>query len=100
MLYLDTNHFDNHCTCKCMLSQPFALKGKSLTNCFHSWTSSTPLNINAYKTKFIWSGTLHLQFKMLDFAFLSEQFTLIYLSSSVRYLGVTLYSSLTFTELC
>ena len=32
MLYLDTNHFDNHCTCKCMLSQPFALKGKSLTN--------------------------------------------------------------------
>src|SRR6218665_1619107 len=32
MLYLDTNQFDNHCTCKCMLSQPFALKGKSLTN--------------------------------------------------------------------
>jgi len=61
----------------------------------HSWMSSHLLNLNASKIQFIWFDTPQ-QLQELDFAFLSEQFQLISFSSSVRDLGVTTDSSLTF----
>ena len=59
--------------------------------------SSNRLNLNASKTQFICFGTPQ-QLQKLDFPFLSEQFPLIYFSSSVRDLGVTLDSSLIFAQ--
>ena len=59
--------------------------------------SSNRLSLNASKTQFIWFGTPQ-QLHKLDFALLSQKFPLFSFSSSVRDLGVTLDSSLTFTE--
>ena len=59
--------------------------------------SSNRLSINTSKTQFIWFGTPQ-QLHKLDFVLLSEKFPLFTFSSSVRDLGVTLYSSLTFTD--
>src|ERR1043165_7478661 len=59
--------------------------------------SSNRLSLNASKTQFIWFGTPQ-QLHKLDFVLLSEKFPLFTFSSSVWDLGVTLDSSLTFTE--
>src|ERR1043165_477372 len=69
----------------------------NLSNHLHSWMSSNRLSLNASKTQFIWFGTPQ-QLRKLDFVLLSEKFPLFTFSSSVRDLGVTLDSSLTFTE--
>ena len=64
------------------------------------WKSSFAnklVTIIASTTQFIWFGTPQ-QLHKLDFALLSEKFPLFSFSSSVRDLGVTLDSSLTFTE--
>ena len=59
--------------------------------------SSNRLSLNSSKTQLIWFGTPQ-QLKKLDYALLSERFPRFTFSSSVRDLGVTLDSSLTFTE--
>ena len=59
--------------------------------------SSNRLSLNASKTQFIWFGTPK-QLQKLDFVLLSAKFPLFSFSTSVRDLGVTLDSSLTFSE--
>ena len=70
---------------------------QSLSNSLHSWMSSNRLSLNASKTQFIWFGTPQ-QLLKIDFPLLSEMFPHYSFSSSVRDLGVTLDSSLTFKE--
>ena len=59
--------------------------------------SSNRLSLNSSKTQLIWFGTPQ-QLLKLDYTLLSEKFPHFTFSSSVRDLGVTLDSSLTFTE--
>ena len=63
----------------------------------HYWMSTNRLCLNATKTQLIWFGTRQ-QLSKLDFQLLTEKFPAYTYSSSVRDLGVTLDSSLTFTE--
>ena len=70
---------------------------QSFSNHLHSWMSSNRLSLNSSKTQFIWLGTPQ-QLQKLDFVLLSEKFPLLSFSSSVRDLGVTLDSSLTFSD--
>src|SRR5688572_11237508 len=59
--------------------------------------SSNRLSLNSFKTQLIWFGKPQ-QLLKLDYNLLSEKFPHFTFSSSVRDLGVTLDSSLTFTE--
>ena len=59
--------------------------------------STNRLCLNTAKTQLIWFGTRQ-QLAKLDFLLLTEKFPAFTYSSSVRDLGVTLDSSLTFTE--
>jgi hypothetical protein len=59
--------------------------------------SSNRLSLNSSKTQLIWFGTPQ-QLQKLDYTLLSQTFPHFNFSSSVRDLGVTLDSSLTFTE--
>src|SRR6188768_4055285 len=70
---------------------------EALSQDLHLWMSSNRLSLNSSKTQLIWFGTPQ-QLKKLDYALLSERFPRFTFSSSVRDLGVTLDSSLTFTE--
>ena len=68
-----------------------------LASDLHYWMSTNRLCLNATKTQLIWFGTRQ-QLSKLDFQLLTEKFPAYTYSSSVRDLGVTLDSSLTFTE--
>jgi len=68
-----------------------------LVSDLHHWMSTNRLCLNAMKTQLIWFGTRQ-QLAKLDFPLLTEKFPAYTFSSSVRDLGVTLDSSLTFTE--
>src|SRR5688572_28483991 len=70
---------------------------EALSQDLHLWMSSNRLFLNSSKSQLIWFGTPQ-QLKKLDYALLSERFPSFTFSSSVRDLGVTLDSSLTFTE--
>ena len=59
--------------------------------------SSNRLCLNSTKTQLIWLGTQQ-QLHKLNFSLLTDKFPSFTYSSSVRNLGVTLDSSLTFTE--
>jgi len=61
------------------------------------WMSSNRLSLNSSKTQLIWFGTPQ-QLLKLDFLLLSERFPQFTFSTSVRDLGVTLDSSLTFSK--
>ena len=69
----------------------------ALSQDLHLWMSSNRLSLNSSKTQLIWFGTPQ-QLLKLDYTLLSEKFPHFTFSSSVRDLGVTLDSSLTFTE--
>jgi hypothetical protein len=68
---------------------------QSLSNSLHFWMSSNRLCLNASKTQFIWFGTPQ-QLSKIDYALLLEIFPQCSFSTSVRDLGVTLDSSLSF----
>ena len=70
---------------------------ESLSKSLHSWMSSNRLSLNASKTQFIWFGTPQ-QLLKIDFVLLLEIFPHLSFSSSVRDLGVTLDSSLSFKD--
>ena len=71
---------------------------EALSNDLHLWMSSNRLSLNFSKTQLIWFGTPQ-QLRKLDFLLLAEKFpSLLNSSTSVRDLGVTLDSSLTFSE--
>jgi hypothetical protein len=70
---------------------------QSLSKSLHSWMSSNRLSLNASKTQFIWFGTPQ-QLQKIDFALLLELFPHYSFSSSVRDLGVTLDSCLSFKD--
>ena len=61
-----------------------------------TWLSSNRLRLNPDKTQFIWLGG-RLQLHKIDFPSLHLKFPLIQFSSSVRDLGITLDSTLSFT---
>jgi hypothetical protein len=69
----------------------------ALANELHSWMSSNRLCLNSTKTQLIWLGTKQ-QLRKLNFSLLTDKFPSFTYSSSVRDLGVTIDSSLTFTE--
>ena len=70
---------------------------QSLSNSLHSWMASNRLCLNASKTQFIWFGTPQ-QLLKIDFVLLLESFPHYSFSSTVRDLGVTLDSSLSFKD--
>src|SRR6218665_814300 len=67
----------------------------SIMRAIETWMSSNRLRLNSAKTQFIWLGTRQ-QLARLDMAALSDAFSLLSFSSSVRDLGVTLDCQLTF----
>ena len=69
----------------------------SLLQDLHFWMSSNKLSLNPSKTQLIWFGTKQ-QLHKLDLQLLATLFPHFTFSSSVRDLGVTLDSALTFTE--
>jgi len=68
----------------------------SLLQDLHFWMTANRLNLNPSKTQLIWFGTKQ-QLQKLDFQSLASLFPDFTFSSSVRDLGVTLDSALTFT---
>ena len=68
-----------------------------LSNHLHAWMSSNRLALNSSKTQLIWFGTPQ-QLQKLDFPLLAENFPQFTFSTSVRDLGVTLDSTLTFSD--
>src|SRR5688572_8005347 len=69
----------------------------ALSSDLHLWMSSNRLCLNSAKTQLIWFGT-GPQLAKLDFTTLSQMFPAFTFSTSVRDLGVTLDSNLTFKE--
>ena len=69
----------------------------ALSHDLHLWMSSNRLSLNSSKTQLIWFGTPQ-QLQKLDLLLLAENFPQFTFSTSVRDLGVTLDSSLTFSE--
>jgi hypothetical protein len=69
----------------------------ALAHDLHLWMSANRLCLNSTKTQFIWFGTRQ-QLHKLDYSLLALKFPSYTYSSSVRDLGVTLDSSLTFAE--
>lgn len=63
----------------------------------NSWMSSNRLSLNSSKTQLIWFGTRQ-QLLKLDYALLAERFPLFTFSASVRNLGVTFDSTLSFAK--
>src|SRR6218665_2561908 len=63
----------------------------------HSWMSSNRLSLNSAKTQLIWFGTPQ-QLLKLDHALLSDRFSHLAFHTTVRDLGVTLDSALTFSQ--
>ena len=69
----------------------------SLSHDLHSWMSANRLNLNSSKTQLIWFGTKQ-QLLKLDLPLLKSMYPDFTYSSSVRDLGVTLDSTLSFCE--
>src|SRR6218665_3020262 len=67
-----------------------------LSNDLNSWMSSNRLSLNSAKTQLIWFGTPQ-QLLKLDHALLSDRFPHLTFQTTVRDLGVTLDSALTFS---
>src|SRR6218665_699781 len=74
-----------------------ASKIELLSNDLNSWMSSNRLSLNSAKTQLIWFGTPQ-QFLKLDHALLSDRFPHFIFRTTVRDLGVTLDSALTFSQ--
>src|ERR1043165_6212362 len=70
---------------------------EALSQDLHLWMSSNRLSLNSSKTQLIWFGTPQ-QLQKLDLLLLAGNFHQFTFSTSVRDLGVTLDSSLTFSE--
>ena len=69
----------------------------ALSSDLHLWMSSNRLCLNSAKTQLIWFGTGR-QLSKLDFPLQSQMFPAFTFSTSVRNLGVTLDSNLTFLD--
>src|SRR6218665_735345 len=69
----------------------------SQNNDLNSWMSSNRLSLNSAKTQLIWFGTPR-QLLKLDHALLSDRFPHFTFQTTVRDLGVTLDSALTFSH--
>src|SRR6218665_2043304 len=74
-----------------------ASKIELLSNDLNSWMSSNRLSLNSTKTQLIWFGTPQ-QLLKLDHALLSDRFPHFTFHTTVRDLGVTLDSALTFSQ--
>src|SRR6218665_4061239 len=74
-----------------------ASKIELLSNDLNSWMSSNRLTLNSAKTQLIWFGTPQ-QLLKLDHALLSDRFPHFTFHTTVRDLGVTLDSALTFSQ--
>ena len=74
-----------------------ASKIELLSNDLNSWMSSNRLSLNSAKTQLIWFGTPQ-QLLKLDHALLSDRFPHFTFQTTVRDLGVTLDSALTFSQ--
>ena len=70
---------------------------EALSHDLHLWMSANRLSLNSSKTQLIWFGTPQ-QLQKLDYSLLLEKFPSFTFSSSVRDLGVTFDSTLTFSQ--
>src|SRR6218665_3128206 len=68
-----------------------------MINDLNSFMSSNKLSLNSAKTQLIWFGTPQ-QLLILDHALLSDRFPHFSFHTTVRDLGVTLESALTFSQ--
>src|SRR6218665_2106073 len=85
--------------CRCPPSSQLLLASKIvlLSNDLNSWMSLNRLSLNSAKTQLIWFGTPQ-QLLKLDHALLSDRFPHFTFQTTVRDLGVTLDSALTFSH--